>query len=54
MTRSTLRQSSGQAGLGRDREKARELQDEAIAIAQELGMKPMLERGSAQGDMQSE
>ena len=27
-----------------DREKATELQDEAIAIAQELGMKPLLER----------
>ncbi len=27
-----------------DREKAIELQDEAIAIAQELGMKPLLER----------
>ncbi len=26
------------------REKAIELQDEAIAIAQELGMKPLLER----------
>ena len=27
-----------------DREKATELQDEAIAIATELGMKPLLER----------
>ena len=27
-----------------DREKAVELQDEAIAIAQELGMRPLLER----------
>ena len=27
-----------------DREKAIELQDEAISIAQELGMKPLLER----------
>ena len=27
-----------------DREKAVELQDEAIAIATELGMKPLLER----------
>ena len=27
-----------------DREKATELQDEAISIAQELGMKPLLER----------
>ena len=29
-------------------EKATELQDEAIAIAQELGMKPLLERVLAQ------
>ena len=31
-----------------DREKAAELQDEAIAIATELGMKPLLERVLAQ------
>jgi hypothetical protein len=31
-----------------DREKATELQDEAIAIATELGMKPLLERVLAQ------
>ena len=34
-----------------DCEKAAELQDEAIAIAQELGMKPLLERVLAQREM---
>ena len=34
-----------------DREKATELQDEAIAIAQELGMKPLLERVLAQREI---
>ena len=34
-----------------DREKAVELQDEAIAIAQELGMKPLLERVLTQRTM---
>ena len=34
-----------------DREKAVELQDEAIAIAQELGMKPLLERVLAQREI---
>ena len=34
-----------------DREKATELQDEAIAIATELGMKPLLERVLAQRDI---
>ncbi len=34
-----------------DRENAVELQDEAIAIAQELGMKPLLERVLAQREM---
>ncbi len=36
-----------------DHEKAAELQDEAIAIAQELGMKPLLERVLAQREMLS-
>ena len=36
-----------------DREKAVELQDEAISIAQELGMKPLLERVLAQRQMLS-
>ena len=34
-----------------DREKATELQDEAIAIATELGMKPLLERVLAQREI---
>ena len=34
-----------------DREKATELQDEAIAIAQELGMRPLLERVLAQREI---
>ena len=34
-----------------DREKAVELQDEAIAIAQELGMKPLLERVPAKREL---
>ena len=34
-----------------DREKATGLQDEAIAIATELGMKPLLERVLAQREM---
>ncbi len=34
-----------------DREKASELQDEAIAIATELGMKPLLERVLAQREI---
>ncbi len=34
-----------------DREKATELQDEAIAIAQELGMQPLLERVLAQREI---
>ena len=34
-----------------DREKANELQDEAIAIAPELGMQPLLERVLAQRDI---
>ncbi len=34
-----------------DREKATEHQDEAIAIAQELGMKPLLERVLAQREI---
>ncbi|MCH8224134.1 MAG: hypothetical protein IH868_12065 [Chloroflexi bacterium] len=34
-----------------DREKATELQDEAIAIAEELGMKPVLERVLAQREI---
>ena len=54
VTPSTLRRSSGLAGLGRDREKARELQNEAIAIAQELGVKPLLERELAHGEMESD
>ncbi len=38
-------------GSGQRREKATELQDEAIAIAQELGMKPLLERVLAQREI---
>ena len=34
-----------------DREKATELQDEAIAIATELGMKPLLERVLSQREI---
>ena len=34
-----------------DRDKATELQDEAISIAQELGMKPLLERVLAQREI---
>ena len=34
-----------------DRDKATELQDEALAIAQELGMKPLLERVLAQREI---
>jgi hypothetical protein len=34
-----------------DREKATELQDEAIAITTELGMKPLLERVLAQREI---
>ena len=34
-----------------DRERATELQDEAIAIAQELGMQPLLERVLAQREI---
>ena len=34
-----------------DRERATELQDEAIAIATELGMKPLLERVLAQREI---
>ncbi len=34
-----------------DREKAVELQDEAIKIAQEIGMKPLLERVLSQREM---
>ena len=34
-----------------DREKATELQNEAIAIAQELGMQPLLERVLAQREI---
>ena len=34
-----------------DREKATALQDEAIAIAQEIGMKPLLERVLAQREI---
>ena len=36
--------SSNRARTSDDREKAIELQDEAISIATELGMKPLLER----------
>ncbi|MCH8223014.1 MAG: protein kinase [Chloroflexi bacterium] len=38
-------------GNSGDRDKASELQDEAIAIAQELGMKPLLERVLAQREI---
>ncbi len=37
-----------------DREKATELQDEAIAITTKLGMKPLLERVLAQREMLKE
>ncbi len=41
------------AGSVQRREKATELQDEAIAIAQELGMKPLLERVLARREILS-
>ncbi len=41
---STRSAGSGQTGSVRDHDRAVKLQDEAIAIATELGMQPLLER----------